>query len=245
MDPEAGRASYRAAHIPGAVFLDLQRDLSGTLAPERGRHPMPEVAALAAVLSGAGIDADHEVVAYDNNNGVAARLWWLLHYLGHDAVAVLDGGWRAWCAANLPVETAVPRSGVATFVPRLRPDRLVTIDEIEASMPLLDAREPARFRGEVEPFDPRAGRIPGARNHFWRLNLDDDDRLLEPSMLAARWRAGLGSEPDADTVHYCGSGVTACHNALAQVVAGFAFPRVYIGSYSEWCRAAGRPIAMG
>lgn len=245
MDPEAGRASYRAAHIPGAVFLDLQRDLSGTPAPERGRHPMPEVAALAALLSGAGIDADHKVVAYDNNNGVAARLWWLLHYLGHDAVAVLDGGWRAWCAANLPVETAVPRSGAATFVPRLRPDRLVTIDEIEASMPLLDAREPARFRGEVEPFEPRAGRIPGARNHFWRLNLDDDERLLEPSMLAARWRASLGSEPDADTVHYCGSGVTACHNALAQVVAGFAFPRVYVGSYSEWCRAAGRPIAMG
>lgn len=205
---------------------------------------MPEPGALEHTLARAGIGSEHHVVAYDNNNGTAARLWWLLRYLGHAAVSVLDGGWPAWLAARAQVTTDPPRRSPAGLRTRIQSDRLVTMAQIDRNMALVDAREEARFLGESEPFDPRPGRIPGARNLFWRTNLDAAGRLLEPETLAARWRATLGHEPGQDTVHYCGSGVTACVNALAQVVAGYALPRVYIGSYSEWCRS-GRPVATG
>ncbi|MCC6201932.1 MAG: sulfurtransferase [Gammaproteobacteria bacterium] len=244
LDPGAGDAMYRAGHIPGAVYLDLLRDLSGPDAPARGRHPRPEASVLAKTLGLAGIGSEHHVVAYDNNNGPAARLWWLLRYLGHDAVSVLDGGWPSWVAAEGPVTTNLERRNAAQLQPRIRADRLVVIEQIDSAMPLVDAREEARYRGLVEPFDPRPGRIPNARHLYWRSNLEGDGRLLDPAVLAQQWRGALGRDPDESTVHYCGSGVTACVNALAQVVAGFGVPRVYLGSYSEWSRSD-RPVAIG
>lgn len=244
--PEAGRANWLEGHVPGARYADLEADLSGPPRTDRGRHPLPSAAELCRLFGRLGIDTTSQVVAYDDNHGmVAARLWWMLRYLGHRAVAVLDGGWPAWVAAGLPLERGAVPAGTAHFTGRARRKRLVTLDEVGAANALLDAREPARFRGEVEPIDPVAGHIPGARNHCWRDNLGADGRFLAPAELRARLAHALGRSADDTTVHYCGSGVSACHNVLAQVVAGWPEPRLYCGSWSEWCRDPSRQVMMG
>ncbi len=247
MSPEAAEAAYLASHIPGAVYAHLARDLSGPPLTDHGRHPLPSAARLIAVFAQFGIDAHTQVVAYDAASGglAAARLWWLLRYMGHDRVAVLDGGWQAWLAAALPHTPGREQIPLAAFVGAPRAERVVRVAEVSGMAGLVDAREPRRFRGELEPIDPRAGHIPGAGNHYWQHNLDREGRFLAPSKLKEAFRDSLGTLPGAASVHYCGSGVSACHNVLAQVQAGLPEPRVYCGSWSEWCQAPERPAATG
>lgn len=242
----AGCSAYLEAHIPGAVFVDLETDLSGPPYTDAGRHPLPPPERMVAVFSALGIDGATRVVAYDDGGGmVAARLWWMLRYMGHGAVAVLDGGWQTWVAAGYPVMSGVEQRLPRRFRGEPRRSRLVTLNALEPGMALLDAREGRRYRGEFEPLDRQAGHIPGARNHFWRNNIGSDERFLPPAALREQLTRSLGILPDAATVHYCGSGVSACHNVLAQVHAGLPEPRLYCGSWSEWSRSAGRAIAIG
>lgn len=252
--PNAGEAAYLRGHLPGAVYAHLERDLSGPPVTDHGRHPLPSATRLCAVFGALGIHPRVPVVAYDDMGGglAAARLWWLLRYMGHPSMAVLDGGWQAWLAwqAACGVAAGAEESGSrvaaqATYVGLPRLDRRLLLDELEPQMTLLDARDPARFRGESEPIDPRAGHIPGAHNHFWRQNLTEDGSFRSPVELRKAFAASLGTLPDGATVHYCGSGVSACHNVLAQVLAGLPEPRLYCGSWSEWCREPTRPAALG
>ena len=246
-DPAKGEADYAAAHIPGAVYAHLDRDLSGPPTTDHGRHPLPPPARLYEVFGALGIAPGVQVVVYDDAGGmIAARLWWMLRYLGHDAVAVLDGGWQAWCRAGRATEAGVRVARGARFVGAPRRERLLTLDELDpARERLVDARDAARFRGEVEPIDKRAGHIPGARNHAFPRNLGGDGRFLTPAGLCDAFADSLGTLPDGATVHYCGSGVSACHNVLAQVHAGLPEPRLYCGSWSEWSRDPQRPAATG
>ncbi|GIV61135.1 MAG: putative 3-mercaptopyruvate sulfurtransferase [Rhodothermaceae bacterium] len=249
-DPERGRRAYREAHIPGAVYAHLDDDLSGPVVPGRtGRHPWPDPDALAATLSAFGIDETVQVVAYDDAGGaIAARLWGLLTWLGHDAVAVLDGGWPAWQRAGYPVRGGEERRPPRRFVPRPRPGLLVTAGDVERvrqdpAWRLLDARAPERFRGEHEPIDPVAGHIPGAVSAPFAGNLDDGGRFLPPETLRARYATLLGEVPPERVVCYCGSGVTANHVRLAMAHAGLGLPRLYPGSWSEWITDPARPVA--
>jgi thiosulfate/3-mercaptopyruvate sulfurtransferase len=199
------------------------------------------------VFGALGIAPGVQVVVYDDANGmIAARLWWMLRYMGHDAVAVLDGGWQAWCRAGRATEAGARVAHPARFDGQPRRARLRTLDELDpARERLVDARDPARFRGEVEPIDRRAGHIPGARNHAFPRNLDSGGRFLAPDLLRDAFTDSLGTLPDGATVHYCGSGVSACHNVLAQVHAGLPEPRLYCGSWSEWSLEPQRPAATG
>ncbi|MFT4580511.1 MAG: thiosulfate/3-mercaptopyruvate sulfurtransferase [Gammaproteobacteria bacterium] len=245
-DVDLGRRQYRQAHIPGAAYAHLECDLSADKKPERGRHPLPSTAHMNAVFSRLGIDKRQQVVFYDATNGIfAARAWWMLRYLGHPGAAVLDGGWQQWADAGLPTQNGELSPSSAAFLGVPRTDRLVSIDDISARLNLVDAREPARFRGEVEPLDPRAGHIPGAKNHFFLGNLEEQGKFRQPIELQRAFTTSLGKLPDSETVHYCGSGVSACHNILAQVHAGLDEPRLYCGSWSEWCADSSRPFAEG
>lgn len=246
-DTARGEADYANSHIPGAVYAHLDRDLSGPPTTDHGRHPLPPPSRMLEVFSALGIAPGVQVVAYDDANGmIAARLWWMLRYMGHDAVAVVDGGWQAWCRAGLATEAGVRVARPARFAGTARRERLRTLDELEpAHEPLVDARDAARFRGELEPVDKRAGHIPGARNHPFPRNLATDGRFLAPERLRDAFADSLGTLPDSRTVHYCGSGVSACHNVLAQVYAGLPEPRLYCGSWSEWSRDPQRAAATG
>ena len=247
-DPARGAAAYAAGHIPGAVYAHLDRDLSGPPLDDAGRHPLPRPAPLRALFGRLGIAAGQQVVCYDDMGGAlaAARLWWLLRYMGHTAVAVLDGGWQAWRAAGGATADDESRVAETAFEGEPRAAQRVVLAEVPALRhALVDARDPARFRGEVEPIDPRAGHIPGAANHPFRRNLDAGGNFLPPAALREAFVQSLGTLPTASTVHYCGSGVSACHNVLAQVHAGLPEPRLYAGSWSEWCRDPGRPAATG
>ena len=243
---EAGHDAYLEAHIAGACYAHLDRDLSGPPSTDHGRHPLPSPERLCAVFGALGIDSTRQVVAYDDMGGMfAARLWWMLRYMGHSAVSVLDGGWQAWANAGGAIARGDERAPARHFSGTPRRDRLVTLDEVASVAQLVDARAAPRYRGEVEPLDKHPGHIPGAHNHCWQGNLSDDGRLAAPELLSRRWQDSLGSLPSAATVHYCGSGVSACHNVLAQVAAGLPEPRLYCGSWSEWCRDSGRPRAIG
>ena len=245
-DGAAGYAAYLEAHIPRAHYAHLDRDLSGPPHTDHGRHPLPSPARMAAVFSALGISAVSYVVAYDDGGGmIAARLWWMLRYLGHTNVALLDGGWQAWLSSGSAIANGnvPPRPG--NFIGTPRRDRLVTLDQVATPSRLVDARAPARFRGEIEPLDPHAGHIPGARNHCWQKNLEPNGQFAPPATLAHNLERSLGILPDAATVHYCGSGVSACHNVFAQVLAGLPEPRLYCGSWSEWCSDSRRPRASG
>ncbi len=250
VDPEAGERAYRSGHLPGALFMHLDRDLSGAKTGRNGRHPLPTVDAVAATFGRAGIDASRQVVAYDQNSGVwASRLWWLLRWLGHDAAAVLDGGLDRWREENRPVTNAAPPQRGAVFVPK-HAAATATSDEIlrhlgDSELLVLDARAPERYRGEVEPIDPVAGHIPGARNRPYTENLAVDGTFKSPAELRSEFAALLRDTAPAAVVHQCGSGVTACHNALAMAIAGLPGSRLYPGSWSEWAADPSRPVALG
>jgi thiosulfate/3-mercaptopyruvate sulfurtransferase len=249
-DVAAGRAAYAKGHLPGACFADLLDDLSGPIVPgQTGRHPLPSVDTLAAKVRGWGIGAATQVVVYDDAGGAfAARLWWLLGWLGHDSVAVLDGGFPAWVSEGLPVTHEVAAVTPGDFKPQLRPNWLTTARELETpqsvARKLFDARAPERFRGDLEPIDPVAGHIPGAVNLPFADNLKDG-RFRSPAELRERFARALdGTAPD-EAVVYCGSGVTACHDVLAFAHAGLPLPRLYAGSWSEWITHPARAIAKG
>ncbi len=250
-DTEAGRRAYREAHIPGAVYAHLDEDLSGPIVPGKtSRHPLPPVETFAERLQSWGIGNETQVVAYDDGNGaIASRLWWMLRWLGHDRVAVLDGGWAAWQAEGRPVRSGVESRPPAVFTPRPRPELVLDADQVlgyvaSGGALIVDARSPDRFRGENETLDPVAGHIPGAVNHFYGENLAGD-RFLPPEELRARLEKLIGRRRPSEVVFYCGSGVTACHNALAMLHAGLGEPRLYPGSWSEWITDPGRPVAGG
>lgn len=244
--PDQGRHDYMAAHVQGAVFADLDSDLSATGKNGAGRHPLPDTDALQQLFARLGIDRQCQVVAYDDcGGGFAARLWWLLRHMGHDNVAVLDGGWATWLEAGGPTGTGAEERSPRNFDGSPRPDETVDVSTVVHAPLLVDSRDPARYRGEFEPLDPAAGHIPGARNRFWKLNLDEGDRFKPSARLAAELQQLYGSTDPETVVFYCGSGVTACHNILAAVYAGLPQPRLYPGSWSEWCADTARPIATG
>jgi thiosulfate/3-mercaptopyruvate sulfurtransferase len=249
--PEAGEAAWREAHIPGAVYAHLDRDLSGPITPSSGRHPLPAPDALAATVSRWGVTPQTQVVAYDDAGGMyAARLWWLLRWVGHDRVAVLDGGLKAWIASGGHLDTSVAERSPARFVARPRGDRWLDAGAVESalgdgSVLLVDARAADRYAGRVEPIDPVAGHVPGAINVPFQQNLAADGRFLPPGELVRRWQQALGGRDPRTVACMCGSGVTACHNLLALEVAGLAGARLYAGSWSEWIRDPRRPVARG
>ncbi|MFQ5401327.1 MAG: sulfurtransferase [Anaerolineae bacterium] len=243
---EAGAAAYRESHVPGAVYAHLDHDLSGVSATDSGRHPLPTPGGMAALFSRLGISERSQVVAYDGANGmVAARLWWMLRFMGHTAVAVLDGGWQAWTAADLPARAGVEQNDPVIFTGSPRMDRLVQLEDVVDVELLVDSRAPARYRGEEEPIDPVAGHIPGAVNHFYQQNWTTDGRYLKPEEIRPLFKSLLGRTTASKAVFYCGSGVSACVNLLAMVHAGLEEGCLYVGSWSEWSRDPGRPIALG
>lgn len=251
-DPAAGQRAYAAGHVPGARFAHIDTDLSGPKSGRNGRHPLPAREEFAARLRAWGVNGDTQIVAYDAQGGqFAARLWWLARWLGHEAVAVLDGGWPAWLAAGGPVETATPPPAVpGSFAPQASRVALRTADDVRAALSdpsqlLLDARLPERYRGEQEPIDPVAGHIPGALNRPWTQNLGADQRFKPAAALRDEYAALLRERPPAAVTHQCGSGVTACHNVLAMTVAGLPGAALYAGSWSEWIADPARPVARG
>jgi thiosulfate/3-mercaptopyruvate sulfurtransferase len=254
--PAWGADSWRAGHIPGALYADLGRDLSGPVTPATGRHPLPAAAALSDTFGRFGIDARVQVVAYDQGPGAyAARLWWLARWLGHRAVAVLNGGYSAWQRAGLPISNAAEARAARRFVPQPALGRSVSTAEVAAWLasgalargaPLLvDARSADRFAGENETIDPVAGHIPGAHNHPYARNHDAAGRWLAAGELRRAWLTTLAGRDPAALVAMCGSGVTACHDLLALEVAGLPGAQLYAGSWSEWIRDPGHAVALG
>lgn len=247
-DAAAGERAWQQAHVPGALYAHLDRDLAGPKTGRNGRHPLPAREALAATLAGWGIGPQRRVVTYDRQGApYAARAWWLLRWMGVAEVAVLDGGWQAWVAAGLPQDTgaALPMAATPTAWPA---PALPTVNAAEllaglGRVALIDARAGERFRGEKEPLDPVAGHIPGAINRPFAGNLGADGFFAPPHELRGAFKALLGNRPAGEVVHQCGSGVTACHNLLAMEVAGLPGSKLYPGSWSEWCADPARPIA--
>ena len=250
MAPERSRAEYARSHIPGARFMHMDEDLSAPKTGRNGRHPLPDPETLMKKLGDAGVDSGKQVVAYDAQGGMAAaRLWWLLRWLGHLPVAVLDGGWNRWVDEGRPQDSDTPRPEPTRFKGNLR-GTAVSAESVrsrlgDGTMLLLDARAPDRFRGQNETIDPVGGRIPGSRNRFYRDNLDASGRFKAPEVLKEEFRSALGPRSPEDVVNYCGSGVSACHNLLAMEVAGLRGARLYPGSWSEWIADPSRPVASG
>ena len=246
LDKNAGRKAYLKSHIKGALFADVLEDLSGPPVTDQGRHPLPTEEALNKLFSRLGIDHDSQVIVYDNASGCfAGRLWWMLRYMGHKAVAVLDGGWQSWAETGLAQIGGEERKTRTDFKGEANKDWLVTVDDVPTVELLVDSRDPQRYRGENEPLDKAAGHIPGAVNRFWKDNLDGDGLIKDPEQLRNEFEESLGGVDTDKTVFYCGSGVTACHNLLAVAYAGLAPPRLYAGSWSDWCSDPKRPVATG
>ena len=251
MDPAAGKAAWAAAHVPGAHYAHLDNDLSGPAGASGGRHPLPDPATLARRLADWGIREDSLVVAYDDAGGaIAGRLWWLLRDCGHSRTALLDGGFRAWLAAGLPVETTAPerrsaplRQLVMGQMPAMQADAVAEVLR-DGTMILVDVRAPARFAGAEEPLDKRAGHVPGALNLPLTENLDADGRFLDRGALHRRFRELLGGRPAAEVVVMCGSGVSACQTLVAMEHAGLEGASLYTGSWSDWISDPSRPIAQ-
>jgi len=248
--PEWGAAEYRASHIPGARFMHVDADLSGPLNGRNGRHPLPDPETFASKLGAAGVGQDTQVAAYDAQGGVyAARAWWMLRWLGHDAVAVLDGGYGKWLQEGRPKTDAPPHVVPKRFVPVVRRPAVdaafVASHLRDPALMLVDARAPDRYRGENEVLDPVAGHVPGAVNRWFKDNLDSSGTFKPAVQLATEWHAVLGDLSSPQIVHMCGSGITACHNLLAMEIAGLAGSRLYAGSWSEWCADPARPYLTG
>ena len=251
-DTAAGERSYAEAHLPGSHYLHLDRDLSAPKTGRNGRHPLPSRETFAETAGRLGITPQAQVVVLDGQGGMyAVRAWWMLKWLGHEAVAVLDGGLQAWQAAGGPVTREVPAVTPAPAYP-LQASLVRSIDADalqqglqESRLCLIDARAPERYRGEVEPLDPVAGHIPGALNRCFKDNLDADGRFRSAARLRADFEALLAGRDASEVVHQCGSGVTSCHNLLAMEVAGLKGSSLYPGSWSEWCADPGRPVARG
>ena len=251
-DPEKGRRDYLAAHIPGAVYAHLDADLSSRPVPgQTGRHPLPTPETFAATLAQWGIDDKVQVVVYDDAGAmVAGRVWWMLRWLGHDAVAVLDGDWRAWLAEGRPTRAGLENRTPRRFVAALQPGMTADTAEIAArlhdsTLHLFDARSAERYRGENETIDPRAGHIPGAQSAPYADNLAADGHFLPAAELKSRWTARFDETGGDECVVYCGSGVSAAHHVLARAHAGLPLPRLYVGSWSEWSADPARPGAIG
>jgi thiosulfate/3-mercaptopyruvate sulfurtransferase len=241
-DPQLGYQQYLQNHIPGAYYLDLNQDLASSVQAHGGRHPFPDIATLGAKLSRMGVTASTQVIVYDDSRfAFAARLWWLLKYMGHDHAAVLEGGFAAYQAAGLPVTSEVPVEREGAFLPQLRPALAVDragVQQRQAApkVKIVDSRESERYRGEREPIDPVAGHISGALNYPWQQVTDETGRLLSPQALKDHW----SDIADADeVVVYCGSGVTACVNLLAMEIANIQNTKLYVGSWSDWCSYLG------
>jgi len=246
--PGVGRQAYEEGHIPGAVYLDLEQDLSAPVSEHGGRHPLPDAAELAARLGKAGIGNESRVVAYDDQGGaMATRLWWMLRYLGHTNVSVMDGGFSAWQKAGCPVTAEQKVIIPATFIATVQHNMLVEVDEVQESLGtgrfvLIDSREAPRYRGEVEPIDPVAGHIPGAKNLFWAECRHADGTWKSADEQRARFE---DLSPDDEIVVYCGSGVSATPNVMALQEAGFTRVKLYAGSWSDWISYEGNPVAVG
>lgn len=251
--PDWGAAAYAQGHIPNALYASLDRDLSGPVTPTSGRHPLPALDGFAARLGAWGIDSDVQVVAYDQGNGAyASRLWWLLRWVGHVRVAVLNGGFVAWQQSGLPVsqQSTVrrarkfsPGAALGGEVSTAELQKLQSSGQLDGARTLVDARSADRFAGQNETIDPVAGHIPGALNYPFARNLDSQGRFLPAGALQAQWRETLAGQPPANMIAMCGSGVTACHNLLALEIAGLSGAKLYAGSWSEWIRDAARPVA--
>jgi thiosulfate/3-mercaptopyruvate sulfurtransferase len=256
-NPDNGRRAYLAGHIPGALYADLNQDLSAPVSAKSGRHPLPAPAQLAATLQRLGIGPGSQVIAYDDSAGAfAARLWWLLRWFRHGAVAVLDGGLKAWLAAGGELQAgpvsaaAAAAAGVPPFASSVDAAAVLDAASVEAQLGdpgflLIDARAPERFAGSVEPIDSVAGHVAGAVNQPFAANLAADGRFLAAPDLRRMWDARLAGRDIARVAAMCGSGVTACHNLLSLEVAGLPGAKLYPGSWSEWIRDPKRPIARG
>ena len=254
--PDLGRAKWRAARIPGAVYADLDRDLAARVTRDTGRHPLPDPQGFQSWVRACGVGPADQVVVYDDAGGaIAARAWWLFRWLGHERVAVLDGGFPAWTDSGLAVEKgnapSRARDMPAVGDPKVQSDWVLTTDELAADpgaarqARLVDARAAERYRGEFEPIDPVAGHVPGATNLPFTEVLDESGLFLSAKGVRSRLERHLGGDPLAPWSVMCGSGVTACHLAVAAEYAGLTAPRVYVGSFSEWIRDPGRPVATG
>jgi thiosulfate/3-mercaptopyruvate sulfurtransferase len=251
-DRHAGRAMYEDGHIPSAVFLDLDRDLAGPITRCSGRHPLPDVDVIVRRLEQLGIGNDTRVVVYDANSGaLAARAWWILHWLGHKEVYLLDGGLDRWTALGFALEEGTVTSTPSRFEAHPRNELVLSTDELEtdmagiASLRLLDARDEARFRGEEEPIDPVAGHVPGACSVSYGTFVNTDGTWRSLDERRALLLAALDGDSEGPWSVMCGSGVTACHLAISGIEAGLPEPRLYVGSWSEWIRDEKRPIALG
>ncbi len=251
-DKKYGLNEYNKAHIPNAIYANLNTDLSApVVAGKTGRHPLPEIDVLVQTFSKWGIDKNVQVVVYDDTIGAfAARLWWMLQWLGHDRVAVLDGGWAHWQQAGLPVNQDQPIYHWRNFVPAPRAERLISVDEVEKILDnpnyqIFDARAEDRYRGENETIDPIAGHIPHAVSAPFVQNIDTSQQFLSQEKLKSRFQMLLGNTMPGNAIFYCGSGVTACHNLLALKHAGLGDGKLYAGSWSEWITNPDRSIATG
>ena len=247
--PELGEAQYREAHIPGALFAHLDRDLSAPKTGKNGRHPLPDPEAFKQFLEKSGLRPGDQVVCYDAANGaMAARLWWMLRWVGHAAVAVLDGGFAKWTREGRPVSADAQKPSQTEYPAEVNEDLAVSARTVQRRLGqqlLLDARAPARYRGEQEPIDPEAGRIPGAKNRFNLDNVAPDGTFKPAAELRQQFAAVLGGRDPAEVVNYCGSGVAAAHNLLAMEVAGLPGAKLYAGSWSEWIADPARPREKG
>jgi len=248
-DHAKGRKAYEAGHIPGAYFMDTETDLAGPKTGRNGRHPLPDLDEFAAKMNRCGVAPGVQVVVYDDLGGnFAVRLWWMLTWMGHDKVALLDGGFPLWQKEGRALTTEVPAPRPGKFVPRPHLGDVVDAAYVgrfreDPSIPLVDARNAERFAGLNETIDPVAGHIPGAINRFWQKNLLPDGRFKKPEQLRAEFSGLLGTAAPEATVHMCGSGVTSCHNMFAMALAGLPPGRLYAGSWSEWIADPTRPIA--
>jgi thiosulfate/3-mercaptopyruvate sulfurtransferase len=247
-DTAAGERQYREGHVPGAHFAHLDRDLCAPMTGSNGRHPLPSREAFAARAGAWGIGPATQVIVYDRQQAMfAAHAWWMLRWLGHEAVAVLDGGIVAWRGAGEPLQTSVPTPSARGPYP-LRAPLVATVDATQLAaqlgrVRLLDARAPERYRGDVEPLDKQAGHIPGATNRFFKNNLAADGRFKPPDALRQEFAPLVAGHAAAQVVHHCGSGVTACHNLFAMELAGLHGSALYPGSWSEWSSDPSRPVA--